>query len=264
MFTHYITAGNCHLKYAQGRPAAEGREFHSYDEIVLFLGGNAQLISKDIQLRLTPGNIIFIPREQFHQFAVADHGSYRRWILGFGDVPQLQQLTRQVMTEVTVLPDPPQQMRGIFETLMQAAQGDLTREEQALLLRSAATQLLLGQKLSHSEAIRKYVTVSPLTREALGYIDSNLARELRLDTVAQALGVSVSTLSHRFRKDLSISVYRYISEKRLSAVRQYMEQGIPLGAAAERSGFKDYSGFFRLYKSYYGESPSATARGSGK
>ena len=260
MFTHYLTAGNCHVKYAQGRPSAEGREFHSYDEIVLFLGGNAQLISKAIQLRLTPGSIIFIPREQFHQFAVTDHSSYRRCILGFADVPQLQQLARQVMTEITVLPDPPQQMRGIFETLMQAAQGELTREEQTLLLRSAATQLLLGQKLSHSETIRRYVTVSPLAQEALDYIDSNLAHELRLDAVAQALGVSVSTLSHRFRKDLNISVYRYISEKRLSAVRRYMEQGLSLGAAAERSGFRDYSGFFRLYKSYFGESPSATAR----
>ena len=99
-----------------------------------------------------------------------------------------------------------------------------------------------------------------MAQEALDYIDSNLAQELRLDAVAQALGVSVSTLSHRFRKDLNISVYRYISEKRLSAVRRYMEQGLSLGAAAERSGFRDYSGFFRLYKSYFGESPSATAR----
>ena len=54
MFAHYITAGNCHVKYAQGRPAVTGREFHSYDEIVLFLAGDAQLVSKDIQLQLTP------------------------------------------------------------------------------------------------------------------------------------------------------------------------------------------------------------------
>ncbi len=263
MFEHYLAAGNCHLKYAQGHPAVEGREFHSYDEMVLFLGGKAQLISEDIQLWLTPGNIIFIPREHFHQFAVTDSSSYRRCILGFGDVPQLQQLARQVMTEVMVLPNPPQEMRGVFETLMQAANGALTREEQALLLQSSAAQLLLGKKLSGGEAIRKYVTVSPVTQEALRYIDSNLSGELRLDTIAQALGVSLSTLAHRFRKDMSISVYRYILEKRLSAVRQYMEQGMPLGTAAERSGFKDYSGFFRLYKSYYGECPSSMTKGSG-
>lgn len=260
MFTHYMAAGNCHLKFARGKPAVSGREFHSYDEIVLFLEGNAQLISKNIQLRLTPGSIVVIPKEQFHQFVVTDNDSYMRCILGFGDVPQLQPLIRQVMTEVMVVPNPSEQVYTLFETLMQAVQKELPEAEQALLLQSTVAQLLFHQKFSEGESIRKYLTVSPVTQEALRYIDDHLSCELRLDTIAQVLGVSVSSLSHRFRKDLSISVYRYVSEKRLSAVRQYIEQGIPLGDAAERSGFKDYSGFFRLYKNYYGESPSATAR----
>ena len=258
MFTHYMAAGGCHMKYAQGKPAVTGREFHSYDEIVLFLEGNAQLISKNIQIRLTPGSIVLIPKEQFHQFVVADPDSYTRCILGFGDIPQLQSLVRQVMPEVAVVPHPSEQMQSLFKILMQAAQKGLPGPEQALLLQSAVAQLLFSQKLSGGESIRKYLTVSPITQEALRYIDENLSKELRLDIIAKAAGVSVSSLSHRFRKDLSISVYRYISEKRLSAVRQYVDQGIPLGAAAERTGFKDYSGFFRLYKSHYGESPSAT------
>jgi len=258
MFAHYMTAGGCHMKYAQGKPAVNGQEFHSYDEIVLFLEGDAQLISKNIQIHLTPGSVVMIPREQFHQFVVTDPDSYTRCILGFGDIPQLQSLVRQVMTEVAVIPYPAEQVQCLFKTLMQAAQTDLPKPEQTLLLQSAAAQLLFSLKLSGGEPIRKYLTVSPVTQKALTYIDENLAKELQLDIISQAVGVSASSLSHRFRKDLSISVYRYISEKRLSAVRQYMEQGIPLGVAAERSGFKDYSGFFRLYKNYYGECPSAT------
>lgn len=260
MFAHYMTAGGCHMKYAQGKPAVTGREFHSYDEIVLFLDGSAQLISKNIQLRLVPGSIVLIPREQFHQFVVTEHDSYTRCILGFGDIPQLQCLVHQIMTEVAVIPKPSGQMRELFETLMQAAQTELPKDEQALLLQSTAAQLLFCQRFSKGESIRKYLTVSPVTQEALRYIDENFSAELRLESIAQALGVSLSSLSHRFRKDLNISVYRYISEKRLSTVRQYMEQGVPLGTAAERSGFQDYSGFFRLYKSYYGESPSAAAK----
>lgn len=264
MFTHYITASGCHAKYAQGKPAVIGREFHSYDEIVLFLGGNAQLISKNIQLQLTPGSIILIPKEQFHQFVVTDSDSYTRCILGFEEIPQLEGLIRQTMTEVMVLPKPSVQMLSVFQTLMEAAQRELTAREQAVLLQSAAAQLLLSHKLSGGEPIRKYVTVSPLTRKALEYIDSNLSQQLRLETIAQALGISVSSLCHRFRKDLSISVYRYISEKRLSAVRQCVQQGITLAAAAERCGFQDYSGFFRLYKSCYGENPSAVVKAPAK
>ncbi len=257
MFEYYITAAGCHVKYAQGKPAVSGREFHSYDEIVLFLGGQAQLISKNIQLQLTPGSIILIPKEKFHQFVVTDSERYTRCILGFEASPSLKKLILQTMTEVMVLPNPSGSMLAVFHTLMQAAQRELPEEEQAILLQSAAAQLLLSQKLSDGEPIRKYITMSSLTRKALEYIDCNLSRPLRLDAIAHALGVSVSSLCHRFRKDLNISVYRYISEKRLSAVRQCVEQGIPLGIAAERCGFQDYSGFFRLYKNYYGQSPSA-------
>ena len=264
MFEYYLTAGSCHLKYAQGRPAVTGREFHSYDEIVLFLAGNAQLISENIQLPLTPGCIILIPKEQFHQFVVTDSRQYIRCILGFEEIPHLQELIRQTMTEVRVFPNPSQQMISVFQMLIQAAQEKLTLQEQTALLQSAVAQLLLGQKLSGGEPIRKYVTVSSLTQKALQYIDGHLAEDLRLDTVAQAVGTSVSSLCHRFRKDLSISVYRYITEKRLSAVRQCVQQGMALGEAAEYCGFKDYSGFFRLYKNYYGENPSAVVRGNGE
>lgn len=264
MFEYYLTAGSCHLKYAQGKPAVTGREFHTYDEIVLFLAGNAMLISENIQLRLTPGSIVLIPKEQFHQFVVTESEKYVRCILGFEEIPQLQELIRQTMTEMTVFPNPSEQMLSVFQTLIQATREKLTPTEQTVLLQSSVAQLLLNKKLFGGDTIRKYVTVSPLTQKALRYIDCNLTEELRLDTVAQALGVSVSSLCHRFRKEMSISVYRYISEKRLSAVRQCVQQGMTLGVAAERCGFKDYSGFFRLYKSYYGENPSSTARIPGK
>ena len=262
MFEYYMSDESCHLKYAQGKPAVTGREFHSYDEIVLFIEGDAQLVSKNIQIKLTPGSIILIPKEQFHQFVVTDNETYQRCILGFEEIPELQALVREVLTEVIVLPDPPNRMVGIFKTLMQSAEKELSKCDQRLLMQSAVIQLLMVYRLSESESIRRYVTVSFLTQMALNYIDSNLEQELQLSAIAGKLGVSVSTLSHRFRNDLSISVYRYISEKRLSAVRQYMERGMPLSVAAACSGFKDYSGFFRMYKKYYGEAPSATAKTS--
>ena len=262
MFAQYMIAGNYHLKYAQGPPAVSGREIHRYDEIVLFMEGSARLITQNIQLQLTPGSMILIPREHFHQFVVTDKGNYTRCILGFGDIPHLQPLIRQILTEVTVLPHPPEPINAIFRTLIPAIQKNLPKDEQVLLLHSSLAHLLLAQKLFNGEAILNHVSISPLTQEALNYIDDHLSEELRLNVIAQALNVSVSSLSHQFSKDMRISVYRYISEKRLSAVRKYTEQGIPLGVAVARSGFKDYSGFFRLYKGRYGESPSELSRSS--
>ena len=104
--------------------------------------------------------------------------------------------------------------------------------------------------------------ISRITQQALAYIDANLAGQLRLEEIAGVCNVSVSSLSHRFSKELKIPVYRYITEKRLSSVRQLTEKGVPLSEAAQRSGFSDYAGFYRLYRKKYGQKPSSEQKKS--
>ncbi len=258
MFTHYINDETHHLKYALGKPSARGREFHNYDEFVLFLDGKAQFISKNIQLTLTPGSLVLIPRQQYHRFIVTEESTYRRCILGFKETPALAKLTRGVMEEIRVIPHPGERILSVFAGLMEVVQSPLSTEEKQLLLPAAVTQLLIEQKLQAAHPIREQMTLSPTTRRAVEYIDSHFAEELDLQRLAGVLNVSVSSLSHHFKAELNISVYHYIVKKRLSVARGYMEKGLPLGEASARGGFVDYTAFFRLYKKYYGEPPSAT------
>ena len=252
-FSYYIEDDSCHFKYARGKPSASGREFHSYDEMVLFLDGNVQFLSKNIQLTLTPGTLVLIPREQFHQFAVTQEQRYTRCILGFRQIPALQELMGQVMREITVIPHPTQQTLELFRQLMEAAEKGLP--ELQLMVPAVLTLLLTEQKQGNTPGIRELVTLSEVTHRTLDYIDSNLTKPLSLPGIAQALNVSASTLSHRFKEDLNIPVYHYIVKKRLSVAGSYIEQGMALHTAATMSGFTDYAGFFRLYKKYYGHAP---------
>ena len=102
LFEYFMQSSSAHCKYAQGSPSVVGREFHDYDEVVLFLDGNAHFYSENIQLKLTPGTVILIPRERFHRFAVTDTARYRRVILGFRAEGELGALVRREMTEVRV------------------------------------------------------------------------------------------------------------------------------------------------------------------
>ncbi len=258
MFTHYIADDIYHLKYALGKPSALGREFHNYHEFVLFLGGKAQFISKNIQLTLTPGSLVVIPRQQYHQFIVTEESTYHRLILGFKETPPLAGLTWQVMDEVRIIPHPDERTRSVFAGLADTVQSHLPEAEQLLLLPAAVTQLLIEQKLQATHPIREQMTLSAATRQALEYIDTHFAEELSLQGLAKALNVSVSSLSHHFKSELNISLYNYVVKKRLSVARGFIEQGLPLHQAAAEAGFKDYTGFFRVYKKYYGEPPSAT------
>lgn len=256
LFEHYMRTKTGHVKFARGAPAVSGREFHDYDEIVLFLEGDARLISPKIQMKLEPGMIIMIPKEQFHQFSVDTPERYLRCILGFSADGALGQLVRGTMKQVAVLPQSVGNMREVFELLMRVAETGLPEEDAELLLRSAVVQLLMSRKLSPQLPILESVHISRITQKALDYIDANLALPLGLEEIARACNVSVSALSHRFAAELKIPVYRYITEKRLSSVRQLTEKGLSLSEAAQHSGFSDYAGFYRLYRKKYGKKPS--------
>lgn len=258
LFERYMYSDNCHFKYAKGKPSVSGREFHNYHEVVLFMGGESQLITKNVQIKLTEGSLVLIPREHFHQFFVTDPNNYLRCIVGFSPKGELGTLAEQVMEEVKVLPSPPTHVLSLIDQLMRATEQSFDETLEAMLLDSAVLQILFELKMSAKGLIDRSTMVSGVTLRALEYIDDHYGEDIGLDSVARVLNVSVSMLSHKFKSELNISVYRYITEKRLSMVRQLVERGESLGRAAQACGFKDYSGFFRLYKNQYGACPSGS------
>lgn len=256
LFEFYIEDYDIHMKYARGMPSVEGREFHDYNEIVLFLDGNAQFISKNIQLNLIEETLVIIPKESFHQFSVKTPESYERFILGFKNPDNIGSLIKDVMTDVSVISNPNSSILNIFHALIKVSKSNLNNTEKILSIRAGITALLIELKLFSGTQIEKHFLVSKQTKKALNYIDTHYAEDLSLNSIANYLNISVSSLSHGFKKDLNISVYKYLTEKRLSVTRQLIEKGKTLNEAAFLSGFKDYSSFFRLYKNHFGNPPS--------
>lgn len=256
MFTYYIESDWFHLKYAGGSPSATGREFHDYDEIVLFLNGDSQLISKDTQAKLSPQNMILIPKEHFHQFCVVQPEHYTRCILGFREAPELKPLIREVMREVTVLSAPSEIMLALFTNMMNAANSDRPVREKQLLIQSTLPLLLLELKQATQQPQQKNTALSELIQAVLQYVDEHFSQTITVGSIAAHFYISPSTLAHRFRSELNISVYRYLSEKRMSMMRQYVESGLSLSHAAQLCGYHDYSNFYKIYKKQYGITPS--------
>ena len=211
---------------------------------------------------LLAGELVLIPREQFHQFVVGHPEEYVRCIVGFHRTPRTRALIDEVMTCVDVIEAPPKSVRALLETMMEIAKSDLREDEKAAFLQNLPLQLLLALKLCTDGSRQDHASLSSPIESAMSYIDRHLSETLTVERIAQALHMSPSSLAHRFRTELNIPVYRYVTEKRFSAVRQRVAQGEGLASAAEACGFKDYSGFFRLYKKHYGTSPSKAGKGS--
>ena len=99
-----------------------------------------------------------------------------------------------------------------------------------------------------------------LTKQVIEFINNNLTDNLNVNTIAQKLNVSSSTLMHTFKKNINISIHKYIIEKRLILAHSKISNGEYPVIASVESGFNDYSGFYRQYKKLFDITPSTHTR----
>ena len=251
LFEFYIEDESAYVKYAKGEPALKGQEFHDYNEIVFFVDGTSFFVSKNIQQELVKGSIIIIPKEHFHQFRFENPEEYVRCILAFRTGSEIEKLIAEVMDRVKVISKPDVCVTRVFEGLMEVMKSNLSKEEKLLYIKSAIIQLLIQLKQHPSGVVTENVSLSPVVIGAISLIDEKYTEKLTVESIAEQLYVSPSTLAHKFSREMKISVYKYIIKKRISVAHQLAEKGETLYNAAIRSGFNDYSCFHRIYKKYH-------------
>lgn len=96
---------------------------------------------------------------------------------------------------------------------------------------------------------------SELLDRITAYIESNYAAHITLSDLARRFYVSESSISHSFKRKMGVSVYRYVTQRRLIAAKTLIGKNLPLESVAEQIGFTDYSTFYRAFKQEFGISP---------
>ena len=99
-----------------------------------------------------------------------------------------------------------------------------------------------------------------LTDRITAYIEKYYATHITIDDLARQFYVSNSTISHLFKQKMGVSVYRYITQRRLIAAKTLIGQKLPMEEIAQQVGFLDYSTFYRAFKQEYGISPRQFAQ----
>lgn len=254
-FEHYFEQDGVHIKYARSFPSVSGQEFHNYCEFVFFLGGKARFISKSFNRELCEGNLIFIPKNAYHQF-VTEGGDYKRLILGFRATSELEPLLSALSNDAMLIEKQSDVTKVMLDGLIGASTSEMTNNEKRLFLGSVIVQLLFELRKEGLGQTPSNLKVSKSVSDALLLIDESYSSDITVESLASRLHISTSLLSHKFKEEMQISVYKYVLKKRLSVARELVESGISVTAAATKSGFSDYSCFLRAYKKYYGELPS--------
>ena len=87
------------------------------------------------------------------------------------------------------------------------------------------------------------------------YVENHFTEHITVNDLARRFYVSESTISHLFKQKMGVSLYRYITQRRLIAAKLLIADKQPMEEIAHRLGFSDYSTFYRAFKQEFGISP---------
>lgn len=124
-----------------------------------------------------------------------------------------------------------------------------------LLIRHELEKVLLtflaGQKIQI-----EYNQYSPCVVKAIKYIKRHLSAQLTVSEIAEHVFVSNSTLTKRFKAELSKSVGEYINDTVMFEAGQLLlKTNLSILAVSEKYGFSDQFYFSRRFKEKFGMSP---------
>lgn len=96
----------------------------------------------------------------------------------------------------------------------------------------------------------------------LDHIDSHFGEELYLTDLARNFHFSLTYLCEVFRKKTGKTFTKYLNDLRLERAKEHMLlTDLSIAEIAEKTGFKDYFYFSKLFKKTFGASPSYYRKG---
>lgn len=233
---------------------------HEWYEFIYFIDVNADYVLEDRAYTPEKGDSILIHRGKYHFLRPEPESRYERIILSFDPgIIGNTELWERAAAKGEFFParDYPE-IKAAMERVIRRS---LSYDDECLelLMQSTLTEILLCIVNTQTD-VSADIARDTLCGKAVEFIEKNLASISATDEIAKALFVSKSLLQHKFRKQMDISVMNYVKIKRLVTAKTLISGGTSIMAAAEKVGYRDYSTFFRAFKSYYGYMPTGVKK----
>ena len=98
-----------------------------------------------------------------------------------------------------------------------------------------------------------------LMNDILEFINRNITDAVSIQTLSERFFVSPSYLCRLFKQHMGTTIGKYVIAQRIALAKSFLESGTSVSEAYERSGFTDYSSFYKAFKRAVGISPKKYA-----
>ncbi len=240
--------------------AKEAINLHYHDHFEFFYIENGGIVysSHGINYNLSKGDLLIIPPFTLHQLVQYHKTTFDRLVLHIS-VDKATKIAKNISLKETQL----MHLNWSEQEKLTQLLKDLLKESEAkklgyeIMQESLISQILVLISRNSDIIIQKQFSSGKedLIGKCVEYIDANYMHNLSLESIADYFYLDKYNLSHRFSQQVGSSLYQYIIKKRLLEAIKLMEKGISINEASNKSGFNDYTNFYKCFKKYYGVSP---------
>lgn len=238
---------------------------HNFYEAYYFLEGNVEYQVEGHKYVPAPHSLLLLSPNTFHGVKILDTQLYRRFSLHFN--PHILSMERRsfLLSSFSSFEKQPDHisyfenleafgLTTYFESISDCrAQSEQIKEQmlpiaiEALLFRIVQ---ICGQESppadeKHSDTISQIIW----------YLNCHLREEISLEQLAENFYISKHHLNKVFRRATGTTVFDYLLRKRIVTAQQLLANGASAQEACLKSGFSDYSAFYRAYTRILGHSP---------
>ena len=240
---------------------------HNYIEILYCrTSSDVEYLIGSERYKLQKGDIVFVPPGVSHRPIMPEKltAPYERDVLWISQ-EFVQMITERFQEHAISLPEISVPIRTAgtrWEFLGELFRTGVMEEEKKrpgweLAVIGNTLTILAHMKRAYAE--RSTGTMKAERPELLdkvtGYIEAHYAEHIAVSDLSRKFYVSDSSISHLFKEKMGISLYRYVTQRRLIAAKNLIAAGTALEQVGSQVGFSDYSSFYRAFKQEYGISP---------
>jgi AraC-like DNA-binding protein len=143
----------------------------------------------------------------------------------------------------------------LFRKYEQFIQSPPPAAEQLKLCCFIEILVFINQSFEHYKTDVLKLEVHQKLSTVLDYIERHLTDDLSLNTLERELFINRYYLSKLFKRHVGSTIHEYITYKRIALAKGYLAEGLSVAETWEKSGFKDYTSFLKMFKRTVGVLP---------
>lgn len=249
-------------------------DMHIHDcyEIYYSISGGKQFLIDQKFYAIKPGDIFVINQYESHKLTQVDSMVHERIVLSIHP-----EYTKRLSTSATNLDacfsdrsadfshkisfSKEQQKRFLYlinKITNAEGYGQDVMEQSAfmeMMLMINAAVLAPHEVLSRTDSV-----YNKQVDDILAYINQNIASPISIQQLAETFFLSESYICRIFKSSTGTTINKYINARRISIAKALLNDGDSVMEAYEKSGFTDYSNFFKTFTKAVGISPKKYAQ----